>query len=134
MVNLDGTSQQGQGRLNFSYKFGNTVQHPPASTVNNGNSATPNVQRRPGTARRLVGKFKDELGTALVGVAATAAVSTVLSTFNPFGGDPSSAESSAADPSGVDPSGTESFAADPSGVDSSGAEYFDADPSGDDYA
>ncbi|XP_023909462.1 protein SRC2 [Quercus suber] len=136
VVNLDGTSQQGEGTLNFSYKFGNTVQHPPASTVNIGNSATPNVQRRPGTARRLVGKFKDELGA-------------VLTNFNPFGAkssaadpyvvDPSGAESSAADrsdvepygiePYGTEPYGTEPSAADPSVVDPSGARSSAADPS-----
>ena len=122
VVNLDGTSQQGEGSLSISYKFGNTVQHPPASTATIGNSATPNAQRRPGTARRLVGKFKDDIGAGLATVAATAvvgAVGTVLPDFNPFGGDPSGAESAAADPSGAefaaDPSGTRSSAADPSG-------------------
>nr|XP_023919117.1 protein SRC2-like [Quercus suber]POF01966.1 protein src2 [Quercus suber] len=130
VVNLDGTSQQGEGRLNFSYKFGNTVQHPPASTVNIGNSATPNVQQRPGTARRFMGKFKDELGAGLVSVAATTAIGAVLTNFNPFG-----AESSAADPSGVDPSGAESSAADPSGVDLSGADSSANYPDDeDDYA
>lgn len=139
VVNLNGTSQQEEGKLKFSYKFGNTVQNPPASTVNTastvniGNSATPNVQRRPGTARRLVGKFIDELGTAVADVAATEAVNMVLSHFNPFASDqssdanqscvdPSVAESSAAYPSGVDPSSTESVAADPSDVDPPGAD------------
>ncbi|XP_030958640.1 protein SRC2-like [Quercus lobata] len=135
VVNLDGTSQQGGGTLNFSYKFGNTVQHPPASTVNIRNSATPNVQRRPGTARRLVGKFKDELGAGLASVAATAAIGAVFTGFNPIGVDPPGAESSVADPSGVEPSGVDppgaySSAADPSGVDLSAAESSAADPSG----
>lgn len=143
VVNLNGTSQQEEGKLKFSYKFGNTVQNPPASTVNIGNSATPNVQRRPGTARRLVGKFIDELGTAVADVAATEAVNMVLSHFNPFASDqssdanqscvdPSVAESSAAYPSGVDPSSTESVAADPSDVDPDGTESDATDTTGGD--
>ena len=37
------------------------------------------MQQRPGTARRLVGNFEDEIGTALVGIAATRAVGLVFS-------------------------------------------------------
>ena len=119
VVNLDGTSQQGEGTLNFSYKFGNTVQQPPASTVKIGNYATPNVQRS--TARRLVDKLTGELGTALVSVGVPSATTAALG-----------AVFSAADPSGVDPSGTESSAADPSGFDLSGAESSANYPNDDD--
>ena len=131
MVNLDGMSQQGEGTLNFSCKFGNTVQHPPASTMNIWNYATPNVQRS--TARRLVDKLTGELGTALVSVglplATTVALGAVFSGTDPFGVDPPGAESSVANPSGVDPSGVESSVVDPFGVDPFGTESSADDPS-----
>ena len=47
--------------------------------IQNNAPPPPTVQQRPGTARRLVGNFEDEIGTALVGIAATRAVGLVFS-------------------------------------------------------
>ena len=90
VVNSYGTSQQREGTLNFSYRFGSTgqeAQDPPASTVNTGNHETPNVPpRRHSAAGRLLNRVTKELGVAAIGVAASTAFGAVL--------DPFSAESS----------------------------------------
>ena len=82
--NLDGTPQQGGGSLNFSYRFGpfgDTVQHPPASTANIGNYATQNAQQRPGTVRRFAERFTGDLGSAVVGTAGTLAATAAFTRF-----------------------------------------------------
>ena len=60
VVNSDGMSQQEKGTLKFSYKFRNTVQHPPVSTMNIGKNAPSTVWQKPSMARHVGNTVTDK--------------------------------------------------------------------------